>query len=101
MSAFIVATEDFYGGGSQIKVFRSWENADSFAQSIAQKDTIIIESRLPADTKMAFVVVTEEWYGGGINKVRAFSVRDEAERYSREVGINGQLDTAVFEKIIE
>lgn len=100
MSAFIVVTENYYGGESMIKVFREQNQADTYAECIyLNGDRVILEVELPANVKKVFITVTEEWYGGG-EKIKLFETREEAEKYG-EVISNGELDTLSLELVVE
>ena len=102
MSAFVVITENCYGGEDILKVFRQKSDADRFAETISNNtDRIVFETALPINSDKVFVTVTEEYYGGGSDKIRLFKTREEAKVYGESVNDNGKLDTVALERVVE
>lgn len=101
MSAFVVITEDWYGGDHKIKVFRKRSDAENYANTLPNDtDRIVFETPFPKDTNTSFVLVTEEWYGGGSNKIKLFRTNEEAKRYGESVNENGRLEAIVLERTV-
>lgn len=100
MATFVLITEEYYGGEDRLKVFRKKSDAERFADTISDDiDRVVFETTLPINVNTVFVTVTEESYGGGPNKIKLFSIREEAENYGQS--INGELDTVVLERVVE
>ena len=101
MSAFVVITEDYYGGEDNLRVFRQESRAKAFAETISNDtDRIIFETSLPGNSNKVFVAVTEEYYGGGTGKIKLFTTREEAEKYGGSINDNMKLDTMALERIV-
>jgi hypothetical protein len=104
MFAFVVITEDYYGGENNLKVFKQKINAQQFADTITNDlERFIFETALPtiSNSNKVFVTVTEEWFGGGIDKIRLFQTQEEAEQYGLSINENGNLDTIALERLVE
>ena len=105
MLAYIVLTEDFYGGEDDINIFTNKEDAEIYAGIMSeQRKCAVIERPLPSDNAIIYLVVTEAWFGGetfdGQDKIQVFKTEEEAEDYQYIINDHGETDTLVLTKYI-
>ena len=94
---FVVITEQYYGGGENIKVFKTKNEATEYVNEHGgELDMTILEPKINNNSKTVYVVATEECYGVTENSI--FCTNEEAVEYSSKLlQRNMELDNFVFE----
>jgi hypothetical protein len=97
MPSYVVVSEEFYGGGSEIvKVFPTYWKALEYSGKISEKSLDSQIVIIHTDNKAKYVVVSELYYGGANNHIRVFECLEAASDYLENFLGDNNLDGLII-----